>query len=51
VQDVQATEGEGAISLTEFWKNINIEQAIKNVRSCIKYDEGCVGICSFLLPK
>jgi hypothetical protein len=30
-QAAQATTGEGVISLTEFWKNFNIRQAIENI--------------------
>jgi hypothetical protein len=31
VQTVQVTMGKGDISLTEFWKNFNIRQAIENI--------------------
>jgi hypothetical protein len=31
VQALQATAGEGAISLAEFWKNFNIKQVFENI--------------------
>jgi hypothetical protein len=50
---VQSTTGEGAISLTQFWKNFNIRQAIENVantmRAVWKYlrPYGANDICGF----